>query len=147
MRINPPIRKPFKYSEGQLLGSHGCKYVRDYDLTEGTAKDRPVRRAVFICGYCQSEFVCRIKSIKGDNTISCGCYFGAMISEVNQFRDKEKKHRYVCFDRAIQRYRVVIQKQHVGIFKDKEDAIKARNEYLQRQRVEQQSRLATNSPN
>lgn len=77
----------FEYRVGEIIGSHGCKYLGEREPHISSAKRH--RKALFECGYCGDKFVTRIEHVKDGNTASCGCFHRAVASEISTKRDRE----------------------------------------------------------
>lgn len=65
------VKKPSKYSEGDLVGTNGITFIRDL----GTVSNDGKKEALFRC-TCGNEFKNQITVIKQDVVTSCGCSKG-----------------------------------------------------------------------
>lgn len=63
------------YQKGQIIGSHGCEYIRDDGMQNKS------RMVVFKCGNCGVEFRACVSAVKCDNTTACGCRHKVMAGE------------------------------------------------------------------
>ncbi len=64
----------------------------------GTTQEYGVRRAIFKCKYCDSNFESRVAPIKNGATISCGCYGRKIrLQKTKKHGDsnKESEHNYI----------------------------------------------------
>lgn len=68
------MTKRIKYTEGQILGPYGAKYIKEAPPDKDKKNsNKNIRKAEFECGFCQKHFVARINNIKNGHTKSCGC--------------------------------------------------------------------------
>lgn len=84
------------YRIGDILGSHGVKYVSD---ASGPTKHR---YAWFEC-LCGEQFVSRIDAVKTNKTRSCGCYQKKRQSEANSTHGESQTPLYKCYHAMVRR--------------------------------------------
>jgi hypothetical protein len=66
-----------EYLEGQVLGEHEIKFIKEI-VPYIAYNNKKVRKALFRCGRCSSEFETTIIKVRTNHTKSCGC----LINEV-----------------------------------------------------------------
>jgi hypothetical protein len=81
-----------EYREGELVGSHGCQYIKEQEpniIINKRGEKKIQRVATFKCGFCSSLFDRRINTIKTNSQKSCGCLLVAIGTETFVKRDKK----------------------------------------------------------
>lgn len=66
------MSKRIEYTEGQILGDYGIKYIKEAEPYISPSDGRAIRQAEFECS-CGKHFISRIAYIKNGHTKSCGC--------------------------------------------------------------------------
>ena len=81
--------KRIEYTEGQILGDYGIKYIKEVEPYIQPSNNKKIRRAEFECS-CGKHFISRIAYIKNGHTKSCGCKaLEASIKTIQEYNASE----------------------------------------------------------